>query len=442
VPAAEPVGPVGDDELSALFAPVAGAARIALAVSGGADSLALLHLFHRWRGSRPAPDAVVLTVDHRLRAGSRREAAGVVAVAKSRGIRGRVLAWSHGQPSSGIEAAARDARYRLLVGACREEGASHLLLAHHRDDQAETLLLRLARGSGIFGLAAMRPEVRAGEVTIFRPLLGLSRARLAATAALAGLEPVADPMNSDPRYARARIRRIMPLLAADGIDPAGLAAAARRFASAADAIDQAAGRFIGEAIACDAFGVARLDADRFRGVAREIGLRVLVRLLLALGGDEYPPRFDRLSALMDALVAFPGRGRFKRTLGGTVIEWRQGRFHFYRELGREGLPSLPVRPGYAGTWDHRFEVRVGAEAPSGLSIGPLGEAGRLEAGARSGETSAGALAALPAIRRGKALISVPSLGFTAGPRILDVNVRSLLAERLAAPPRFPEFAED
>lgn len=438
MPAAEPVGPVGDAELSAIFAPVRRAAKIALAVSGGADSLALLLLFERWRGRRKRPDAVVLTVDHRLRKESRGEAATVAAIARAHGLQSRILVWTGDHPRTGIEAAARLARYRLLIAACREEGASHLLLAHHLDDQAETMLLRLARGSGIFGLAAMRPAVAAGDVTILRPLLGLTRARLVQTVALAGIEPVADPMNVDPRFARARIRRIMPLLAADGIDPMALAASARHFAAIADAIDLAATNFVTASVAVDRFAVARLDATAFRDLPREIGLRVLSRLLLGIGGDDFAPRTPKLVGLRDALVDFPGKGRFKRTLAGTVIEWRQGRFHLYRETGRHGLPSVRLKPGMHVIWDGRFDVKA-ARSARGLRVGALGEDGRLEIGASAGEVASGALAALPAIRRGKRLVSVPSLGYPPGRRPPPATVRPVLAARLQRPPRFPDL---
>ncbi|MEO8669477.1 MAG: tRNA lysidine(34) synthetase TilS [Bauldia sp.] len=442
MPAAEPVGPVRDDELSALFAPAAGAVRIALAVSGGADSLALLCLYDRWRRRAKGPDAVVLTVDHRLRRESRREAADVADAADMRGLPVRILVWKGEHPRTGLEAAARTARYRLLLGACAEAGASHLLLAHHRDDQAETLLLRLARGSGIFGLAAMRPMVKAGAVTILRPFLDVPRARLAATVAIAGLAPVADPMNADPRFARARIRRIMPLLAADGIDPAGLAESARRFAAAADAIDAAASDLIGAAVEVDDLAVAKLDADLFRLAPGEVRLRLLARLLMAVGGDDYAPHQVKLAAMAAAIAGFPRRGRFKRTLAGTVVDWRQGRFHFYREIGRSGLARIKVMPGFDGIWDHRFAVQLDGKGGAGLTLGALGEAGRLEIGARAGEAAAGALAALPVLRRGETLISVPLPGFPAGKLALQATFRQVVGSRLAEPPRFPDLAVD
>jgi hypothetical protein len=143
--------------------------------------------------------------------------------------------------------------------------------------------------------------------------------------------------------------------------------------------------------------------------------------------------------LRDALVDFPGKGRFKRTLAGAVIEWRQGRFHLYRETGRDGLRSAPLKPGMHLIWDGRFDVKA-ARSARGLRVGALGEDGRLAIGARAGEVASGALAALPAIRRGKRLVSVPSLGYRAGRLRPPATVRPILAARLQRPPRFPDLA--
>jgi tRNA(Ile)-lysidine synthase len=443
VRAAEPFGPVEDRELNELFAPIAGASTVALAVSGGADSLALLHLFARWRRDRRRPRGIVFSVDHRLRSGSRREAEYVVATAVAYGLEGKVLAARGAKPVADIEAAARAVRYRLLLAATREAGASHLLLAHHEDDQAETLLLRIARGSGVFGLASMRAAIVVGDddrglVTILRPFLGLPRARLAATCARAGLDPVADPMNADPRFARARLRRIMPLLAADGLEPAQLAATARRLGSAADALDAVATRFLADHVACDDLGIAQVDPSALSKVPGEVLLRVIARIVLAIGGEDYPPRFERLASLVDALGAFDGSRRFKRTLGGAVAEWRSGRIFFYRESGRDGLEALPLNLGGSILWDRRFRVTVDRGAAKGLHLGPLGEAGRRQVGAGDGILPAGALVASPAIWRRERLISAPLLGF-GREAVAGLEMRSILAERLAAPPRFPDF---
>jgi tRNA(Ile)-lysidine synthase len=435
VRAAESALPIGDGELDSLFADVAGATCVALAVSGGADSLALLDCADRWRKARSRPEILVLTVDHRLRPESPAEAAMVAAIAEERGLRHRTLVWEGSPPASDIEAEARRGRYRLLLGATREAGAGHLLVAHHRDDQAETFLMRLMGGSGTFGLAAMRPSTRAGEVTILRPFLGLPRSRLAATTAAAGLVAADDPMNADPRFLRARIRRAIPLLAAFGLDPETLTAAAARLRLAADAIESAASAAIARHVTVDDLAMATLARSLFEEPA-EVVRRVLIRILMAIGGEPYPPRSERLGALLDAMRGHAG-GRFKRTLAGVVAERRGAQFVVYREIGRAGLEAAPLRPGRASTWDHRFRIEPGEGLPDGLTIGALGEAGRLAIGAPAGAVPASALAALPAIRRETAILAVPSLGH--GDLSLPLTVRAMTAERIADPPGFPAF---
>ncbi len=440
MPAAEPFGPIRDHELPTLLAPLSSASRVALAVSGGGDSLALLDCIDRWRrGHTEPPSILVLSVDHGLRSASRSDANDVIAEAHGRGMEAQLLRWTGRKPRSDVEAAARAARYRLLLGAAREFGASHLLLGHHLDDQAETLLLRLARGSGVFGLAAMRREIPVDGVTIFRPFLEMPRSRLAETVAVAGLIPVEDPMNTDPRFARARLRRIMPLAAANGIEPAGLAATARRLSAAAEAIDSAASDLIAEAVELDALAVAAIEPDALLAAPGEIRRRAVMRLLLAIGGDDYPPRHERLAALVDAMAAHGKGGRFKRTLAGAIVEWRNGRFAVYREIGRDGLPNVVAKPGYRGVWDGRFCIEVGPEAPSSLRLAALGEDGRKAIGAKAGRAAAGALAALPALWRGTKLRAVPSLDYYYGGAGFEVNCRSVLSDRLAVPPLFPDF---
>ncbi len=145
--------------------------------------------------------------------------------------------------------------------------------------------------------------------------------------------------------------------------------------------------------------VASLDPALFAAAPMAVRRRALVRLLLAIGGEDYPPRHERVERLAAAMEAHQS-GRFKRTLAGAVIERRAGRFVFYREIGRAGLPSVAVKAGFDRVWDHRFRVTVGRGAPRGLTLGPLGEEGRRAVGAGAGTAPAGALAALPALRKG------------------------------------------
>jgi len=442
---AEATEPLTDGEIEALFAPVAGSRTIALAVSGGADSLALLDAIDRWRKRAGRPEVVVLTVDHGLRPESAREAKTVVKIAKQRGMRARLLAATGPAPKSDIEAEARRVRYRLLLGAAREAGASHLLLAHHQDDQAETFLIRLQRGSGVFGLAAMRPMVESDELMIFRPFLEVPRSRLAATTAAAGLEAVDDPMNSDPRFLRARIRRIMPTLAAVGIGPEDLAMTAARFATAAAAIDAATDSFIEASVVVSEMAVARIPLQAFRAEPEEIRLRFLVRMMMAIGGDPYPPRYQRLKALHAGLVG-AAHGRLKRTLSGVVAEIRSGFVLFYREAGRAGLPEVRVGPGYRGVWDRRFHIHVSDDAPADLVLGALGEASSRFRADGPNHIPPAALWVQPAIRRKGKVVAVPTIGpaegtTEGGKAAFSVTAREVISDRLADPARFPTYHE-
>jgi tRNA(Ile)-lysidine synthase len=174
---------------------------LALAVSGGPDSVALMHL--------AAPlQPVVFTVDHGLRAGSATEAAGVAAAAARLGLVHETLHWTGDKPTAGLQAAARAARYRLLAAACAGVGAATLLTGHTLDDQMETIAMRRAKGSGAAGLAGMASQTRlpGSGVRLARPLLGVRKADLVAFLVRMGAAYVTDPSNVDVRFDRGRLR--------------------------------------------------------------------------------------------------------------------------------------------------------------------------------------------------------------------------------------------
>ncbi len=421
-------GPVGRGELHALFDPLADRPVLSLAVSGGADSLALMLLMQRWRAERDAgPDLWVFTVDHGLRPGAAGEAEMVAVAAGRLGLRARILRWEGAKPMTGVEEAAREARYGLLVEACREVGAADLLTAHHRDDQVETVLMRLGRGSGLAGLAAMRSDrFLAAGVTLRRPLLTLPKSRLAETVAAAGLLPAQDESNGDERFARAKLRRAMPALEAAGIGSPGVIRSASRLARADAALEHYVDDFLAQSASVDRFAVATLDRAAFRSVPAEIRLRALGRILVGIGGSDWPPpRSERLEALEAALT---GTGPFKRTLGGAVVVASNEAAAIHREQGRMRLQDIALSAGDAGIWDGRFAFRI-ATAPAGLSIGPLGEAGR-----RSLEltgTPIAALGALPALRLNGAIVAVPPAGIVvAGAPPMAAEIHSVVGERI------------
>jgi tRNA(Ile)-lysidine synthase len=324
VSAADPVlAPVTDDELDDLFALFPSGGPIILAVSGGADSTALMLLAHRWRTRRAhGPDLVVATVDHGLRAGSRREAERVCALARTFGLPHELLAWTGAKPSTGIEAAARDARYALLTECAGRCQATHLALAHTLDDQAETVLMRLAAGSAPAGLAGMRSRETRHGLTLLRPLLGLRKGRLIATLQRAGMAWTEDPSNVDHAFARARLRGAHAALAREGLTPERLARLARRMARYEDVVAegaQAARVFAGHA---DRPG--RLSGAALAALPEELALRVLgAEIREVVGGPDrssQPARLHRLEALWTDLRPALLAGRpAKRTLGGALI---------------------------------------------------------------------------------------------------------------------------
>ncbi len=322
--------PVSPAEANTLFDGLAHTPALVLAVSGGPDSTALLVLAARWRAAlKKGPELLAVTIDHGLRPQAAREARAVKRLAGRLGVRHRTLRWTGKKPTTGLQEAARAVRYRLLAAAARGAGAAHILTAHTLDDQAETVLFRMARGSGVSGLCAMARETPLEGLLLVRPLLDLSKARLIATLDSMGLSFADDPSNRDPRFARARLRRVMPLLAQEGLDASRLAQLARRLKRAEAAIevavDAAARAVVGAARREE--GAVLLDAEKFSGLPAEIALRLLGRAI-AHAGDEGPVELGKLETLFEALAAALHAGksaRLRRTLAGALVTLSQDR---------------------------------------------------------------------------------------------------------------------
>lgn len=287
-------------------------------MSGGPDSLALLLLAH---AARPGAIAAA-TVDHGLRAESAGEAAMVARVCGQLGVPHATLAVRL-EPGN-LQAEARAARYAALGGWLERERLAALATAHHADDQAETLLLRLNRASGVAGLAGVRARgtVPGTQVPLLRPLLGWRRAELAAVVAAAGLVAVADPSNADDRFDRARLRKA--LAGADWLDVAALAQSAVHLADADAALDWAARREWAEAVSPAPMGlVYRPQAPR------AVALRVLARIVTELDGAA--PRGSALARLFDSLIA-----RQPASIGALVVRAMPDGWHFTRAPQRRG----------------------------------------------------------------------------------------------------------
>jgi tRNA(Ile)-lysidine synthase len=312
--------PIPSSELSVLFADLAKLKAIALAVSGGPDSTALLWLIAKWRRRLRAPPGVVaITIDHRLRKESAAEARAVKQLAATLDIPHTTLRWSGAKPLRGLPAAAREARYAMLAKAARKAGANIVLTAHTRDDQAETFMMRLSRGSGLAGLASMPRYLSRGDLTVVRPLLNVPKARLIATLRKAGVSFADDPTNRDTAFTRPRWRQLMPQLAREGLDARGIERLVARLARANAALEAVADRAERTLVRQD--GARRSIAVKdFATLPQEIRLRILQRTIDRVG-HEGPAELGKLETLLDELSrAAEGKPRpFRRTLAGALI---------------------------------------------------------------------------------------------------------------------------
>lgn len=333
----DPRSPLSADEAAALFRAVLREddGVCLLAVSGGPDSTAMMALAAEVAAGFAPLRFVVATVDHGLRAASGAEAEAALARARALGLEARLLRWAPATaPARGLQQAAREARYRLLLDCAGACGARALMTAHNLDDQAETVLMRLAAGSGLDGLAGMAARSPLAGIDVARPFLAIPKSRLVATCRARGLAFAEDPTNRDPAYARPRLRAAAPALASEGLSPARLARLARRAAASRDALEEYARRARARALLAEGEGGAvALDGRSLAREPFEILLRVVGRAIVdvtAAAGDEggdsgrdsrYGPRLARLEALCEALAAALAQGAPMpgRTLGGARV---------------------------------------------------------------------------------------------------------------------------
>lgn len=312
--------PLTAAEATVLFRPLSGENALVVGVSGGPDSVALLALLAEWTG-QGRPRLLAVTVDHGLRSEATREAAMVGELCARLSVEYRTRRWQGPKPQAGVQEKARAARYALLAEEARGSGASAIVTAHTADDQAETLLMRMAAGSGLAGLAGMAPRSAVNGVVLARPLLGIEKRRLVATCEARGLPFVRDPSNDDPRFTRIRWRGLLPVLAEEGLTAARLGQLGHRLARADEALDRLAARALASVPAGDDSGTRWFDFARLCGEPEEIVIRSLgLALAAAQDGDaraDAPLRLARLEDCAQALTAAAREGRaLRRTLGG------------------------------------------------------------------------------------------------------------------------------
>ena len=394
------------------------APRIAVAVSGGGDSVALTLLMNEWAKQRGG-EIYAVTVDHGLRPGSRDEAEVLHEKLKKRGIRHDIFGWAGEKPLTNIQERARDARYALLLDACRRENIPVLAAAHNMEDQIETFWMRLSKGSGLDGLAGMAPSRMLGDIRLIRPLLGFSRADLRQVCRDFGEEWVEDPSNANPQFLRVKLRQFETLLNSEGLTPLRLAQTMQKFEEARAALQFFTDRAAAGMLDFHEAGFATLSLEPWKELPADIQRRILSTTILAIAPRDYGPGFEALEQLRSDMMVASFAGC---TLGGCdIFPAKDGAVLLCREAAtaapRAALGTSIVWDGFQVLW-HRHE----SSGAPGLEVGILGEEGlallrqikepkdplftRLES------LPFKARKTLPALWKGQNLVAVPYLNWT------------------------------
>jgi len=408
---------------------------VCVAVSGGGDSMALVLLMDRWARARGGR-VVGLSVDHRLREGSADEARRVGTWLSGRNIEHHILNWRDPNGASALQENARIARYDLMEQWCRDHGILHLLLAHNAEDQAETFLMRLSKGSGPDGLSAMSAVTERQHCRFVRPLLSVSGENLRRFLKDQGQDWIEDPSNQNPRFERIRWRQVM---AEQNLLADGFCHAAARYGRVRMVLDHEAARLSAKCVLVHPAGFIRLRRELLFAAPTELSERVLARSLMVVGGALYPPRRHKLERLMETVR---GQEETTRTLGGCLIEQTDDYIQISREL--RALPApLPVDTGMRLTWDRRFCLNISGtsqQSSAPLLVQPLGAQGDRELRSLGPLSGAGALPrtvrlSLPALVDGNGVLCVPHLAYSrsgedqqqgpTGVQISEMSFRSL-----------------
>ena len=285
------------DEIEELFGALRWTEKLGLAVRGGPDSLALMLLAAQWASGPDRPQLYVYTVDHALRPEAAAEAAMVVREAEALGLTARALRWDGDKPASGVQAAARTARYRLMAEAMEQDGVEILATAHHLADQAETVLMRLAHGSGIDGLRGMDQLSFVEGCEVARPLLGVRPEVLREVVSDAGLAAASDPSNADENYERVRWRLMLPALEALGLTIERLGTFARRMDEASLLIHSEAEAAYPKIVTPLTDASTELNAGRFASQNPAVATAILGSVLERVSGDRRAPPLGALELL-------------------------------------------------------------------------------------------------------------------------------------------------
>jgi len=392
--------------------------KIAVAVSGGSDSMAALLLTREW-AEKSGVSILALTVDHGLRAEAAEEARTVKQWTQALSIEHHILKWQGPYPQNGIQQAARDARYQLLLEECERLGASALILGHQQEDQLETFLMRLSKGSSLQGLGVMKPVRQQKGIFLLRPFLKISRKELRGYLRQKKQAWIDDPSNINPDFTRTRLGAVLKQLTdLPGADMAALEKSVFRLQRADQALHEATQEFLGKAVTLSPLGYATVCVENLLSVSDEIAIRALQQMFLyARPGAKRP----MLSQLEDIHLRLKETKTIATTAFNCQLLVRKGRLYICAEKGRGGFPKSVWVEDACIMWDKRFlitdhELGKKTDKQRQFSVEILGKSGvdqLIEAGAFEDDFTLPSviLRNLPGIWFGEELASMPLFSY-------------------------------
>ena len=359
--------PLTDVRVCGLFSSYLNHSKIALAVSGGRDSMALMCLVYRWKAHLALNIEIeVLTVNHNLRKAAEDECRFVKKIAKDYGFKHKILTWEHGHIETSIQEKARNARYQLMLDYVREKNIDTILTAHTSDDNIETFIMRLAKGSGLDGLKSINEIRHADGIQIERPLLSLSRSLTTEILRSTGNEWVDDPTNEDERFERVKIRNNISSLSSFNISSGNLTKTIQRLTRAHESISFFTNLVSQELVELSELGHADVNFDKLRNYPKEIILRVLAKALTDINGGTVS--LSSLEAVFTELI----KTERCKTLNGCQIIPQKNKYVIVRE--NRGISPAEIKINERISWDGRFDVHLKSCDKTNIVIDQIGNA--------------------------------------------------------------------
>jgi len=364
--------PITDNQISNIFSPLIKKKKIALAVSGGRDSNALMLLISKWVSIKVLNIEVhVLTINHKLRKESDKECLQVSKIAKSYGFKHKIIPWIHKEIKTSIQELAREARYELMCDYLKKYEIDVLLTGHTLDDQVETFIMRLSKGSGLDGLRSIQKERNIGNITLHRPFLGITRSITTKILEYSNKEWIDDPYNDDLRFERIKIRKNLHYLENLNISHESIYKSINRLTRSQEAIKDTVDTLFSDLVEINNLGYLTIKRPQIDNIHEDLIIRILQRCLRIVSGGK------RVS-LSSLEMAYNDIVRIKKskTINGCIIKVLSDKYVVAREV--RDFKSMHLKSGDEITWDNRFNILLKSSANDALTIKNLGSSNYLK----------------------------------------------------------------